>query len=57
VALATLEDVCEVETRPNVPGTTDERPNWSLALPLLLEELVSDPASEAHLTALRRSAD
>lgn len=54
LALATLEDVCEVPSRPNVPGTLTERPNWSRALPHTVEELVADPTATAHLTALRR---
>jgi 4-alpha-glucanotransferase len=40
---ATLEDALEAPDRPNVPGTTDQRPNWSLPLPVLLEELAADP--------------
>lgn len=43
VVTATLEDALCVEERPNVPGTTDERTNWSLALPRALEELEGDP--------------
>jgi 4-alpha-glucanotransferase len=39
IKVATLEDALAVDRRPNVPGTTDERPNWSLRLPLSLEEL------------------
>jgi hypothetical protein len=36
-----------------VPGTTsDERPNWSQALPLALEELTTDPAATRHLHEL-----
>jgi len=40
---ATLEDALQVRWRPNVPGTTTERPNWSLPLPIPLEELAGDP--------------
>ena len=40
---ATLDDALMVEERPNVPGTTDERPNWSLALPKTIEEIERDP--------------
>jgi 4-alpha-glucanotransferase len=40
---ATLEDAVEAPDRPNVPGTIDQRPNWSLPLPVLLEELPTDP--------------
>jgi 4-alpha-glucanotransferase len=40
---ATLEDALAVPERPNVPGTSRERPNWSLALPLPLEALETAP--------------
>ena len=39
VILATLDDALAVVERPNMPGTTTAWPNWSLALPLPLEEL------------------
>ena len=32
-----LEDVLQVRERPNMPGTTDEWPNWRRALPVPLE--------------------
>ncbi|MCW2753198.1 MAG: malQ 2 [Marmoricola sp.] len=37
-----LEDAVCQESRPNVPGTTAER-NWSLPLPVLLDDLADDP--------------
>jgi 4-alpha-glucanotransferase len=40
---ATLEDALEAPDRPNVPGTIDQRPNWSLPLPVPLDDLVADP--------------
>jgi 4-alpha-glucanotransferase len=40
---ATLEDAVEAPDRPNVPGTIDQRPNWSLPLPAPLEDLAADP--------------
>jgi 4-alpha-glucanotransferase len=40
---ATLDDAVAVSERPNVPGTSLERPNWSLALPLTLEALETAP--------------
>ncbi len=43
---ATLDDVCGVEERPNMPGTTGEWPNWSLALPLALEDIERLPVAE-----------
>ena len=39
---ATLEDALEAHDRPNVPGTIDERPNWSLPLPVPLDDLAAD---------------
>ncbi|HEX5398218.1 MAG TPA: 4-alpha-glucanotransferase, partial [Verrucomicrobiae bacterium] len=36
---ATLEDALAVEERPNMPGTTTQWPNWSIALPKPLEEI------------------
>jgi 4-alpha-glucanotransferase len=44
VILATLEDAQAVAERPNLPGTTSEqRPNWSLALPSPVEDMAEDP--------------
>ena len=40
---ATLEDAVEAPDRPNVPGTVEQRPNWSLPLPVLLDDLAADP--------------
>jgi 4-alpha-glucanotransferase len=51
---ATMEDALGVRERPNKPGTTTEWPNWSLALPLSLEELRRDPRPARLAAALRR---
>jgi 4-alpha-glucanotransferase len=40
---ATLEDAVQAADRPNVPGTVGERPNWSLPLPVRIEDLAGDP--------------
>src|SRR4030095_16641452 len=40
---ATLEDSVGISDRPNVPGTIDQYPNWSLPLPVLLDDLAADP--------------
>ena len=54
---ATLDDALAVLERPNVPGTTSERPNWSLALPLPLEALEQAPLPRriASVLAERRA--
>jgi hypothetical protein len=50
----TLEDVCGLPHRPNVPGTTSlDRPaNWSLALPLAVDDLGTNRAAAAAVEAL-----
>jgi 4-alpha-glucanotransferase len=54
ILTATLDDAAVVEERPNVPGTVDERPNWSIALPVPLEELEESPVAAAIAEVLRR---
>ena len=54
VVLAGLEDALAVLRRPNLPGTVDERPNWSRALPRPLEALVEDPLALAVAAVLGR---
>jgi len=51
---ATLEDALGVAERPNKPGTTDGWPNWSLGLPLTLEQLRDDPRPARLAGVLRR---
>ncbi|MFP5318126.1 MAG: 4-alpha-glucanotransferase [Acidimicrobiia bacterium] len=51
---ATLDDAVGVEERPNMPGTTDEWPNWSIALPCTLEELERDSRPPRLAALLRR---
>jgi 4-alpha-glucanotransferase len=54
IVTATLDDALLVEERPNVPGTTDERPNWSLALPKPVEEIEADPLAARIADILNR---
>ena len=52
---ATLEDALGVEERPNIPGTVrPQRDNWSLALPVPIEELGADPRVRTVVDAMRR---
>ena len=57
ILMATLDDALRVCERPNLPGTTTERPNWSLALTSPLEELVQDPVTVNVADALQRQGD
>jgi len=58
IALATLDDAVGCLERPNQPGTTDELPNWRLALPVAIEDLdgTGAPAIAAAMRHSRRSA-
>jgi len=56
VLTATLEDASGVAERPNVPGTVAEWPNWSLALPVSLEELETAPLPRRIASGLRRGS-
>jgi 4-alpha-glucanotransferase len=51
---ATLEDAVLSSRRPNVPGTTTERPNWRIPLPVLLEDLWDLPSVRRLLAATQR---
>jgi 4-alpha-glucanotransferase len=52
---ATLEDALRLERRPNLPGTVEaQRPNWSIPLPVPLEEVGHDPRVRATVAALGR---
>ena len=47
LVVATLEDAVGVRSRPNLPGTVDEHPNWRRPLPTRLEDL-DDAGGPAH---------
>jgi 4-alpha-glucanotransferase len=51
---ATLDDAIAVEERPNMPGTTDQWPNWSIALPVPLEDLERHPLANRVAELLNR---
>jgi 4-alpha-glucanotransferase len=51
IVLATLEDAAAVAERPNMPGTIDEWPNWRIALPTPVEDVLRSPLA-ASLGAL-----
>ncbi|HET6948769.1 MAG TPA: 4-alpha-glucanotransferase [Acidimicrobiales bacterium] len=51
---ASLEDGLALRLRPNLPGTTEERHNWSLGLPVALADVFTDPLVSQVIDALRR---
>ncbi|MFN7151813.1 MAG: 4-alpha-glucanotransferase, partial [Microthrixaceae bacterium] len=52
LAVATLEDAVGERSRPNLPGTVDEHPNWRQALRVPIEGL--DDAGAAAIAAVMR---
>jgi 4-alpha-glucanotransferase len=52
----TLEDAVLARDRPNVPGTTTERPNWRIPLPVPLEDLWELPSVRRVLAAVEPMA-
>ena len=54
VVVATIEDALEVRRRPNQPGTMDERPNWSMPLPVPIDELGEVPLAKSVARTLSR---
>jgi 4-alpha-glucanotransferase len=43
VVVATLDDAAGVAERPNMPGTVDTYPNWRIALPRPVEDILTAP--------------
>jgi 4-alpha-glucanotransferase len=52
---ATLEDGLGVAERPNVPGSVaSQRPNWSLALPIAIDDLARQPGPRRLAAVIAR---
>jgi len=54
ILTATLDDAMAVAERPNLPATTDEWPNWRLALPLPINTLPANRLARRIARALSR---
>jgi 4-alpha-glucanotransferase len=50
-----MEDVLGLRDQVNLPGTTNEHPNWRRRLPVTLEDLKTQPAL-ASVSDVMRSA-
>jgi 4-alpha-glucanotransferase len=51
---ATVDDALAATARPNMPGTTTAWPNWSIPLPLPLEQIPRHPLFNAVARALAK---
>jgi len=52
LAIVPIEDLLALEEQPNLPGTTDEHPNWRRRLPDRLEPLLADPEVADRIATL-----
>ncbi len=58
IVMLQLEDILEMKTQVNLPGTSFERPNWRLKLPQTLEEIIAKPlAAVAPIIAAERAKE
>ena len=54
IVMATMEAACVVTERPNMPTAGDRYPNWSVALPVSLEELETSEHARTLAELLNR---
>jgi len=54
ILTATLDDAMAVEERPNMPATSDEWPNWRIALPKPIDTLQDDKLARRIARAFGR---
>ncbi len=52
LALLPIEDALALAEQPNLPGTTDQHPNWRRRLPAPVEVLLNEPQTAARLAAI-----
>ncbi|MBO1073884.1 4-alpha-glucanotransferase [Roseomonas marmotae] len=55
LALLPLEDALAAVEQPNLPGTTDQHPNWRRRFPQPVDRMLADPAVERRLRGLARA--
>ncbi|MCQ8240633.1 4-alpha-glucanotransferase [Rhizosaccharibacter radicis] len=54
LAVIPMEDILALEEQPNIPGTTDEHPNWRRRMPAEVGALLSGDRTALRLTRLDR---
>ncbi len=57
IVMASLEAACMATERPNMPGGAGKYPNWSLALPVLLEQIETSSLPLTIARLLHRQTD
>ncbi|HLG46840.1 MAG TPA: 4-alpha-glucanotransferase [Reyranella sp.] len=54
LAIVPLEDIVGTTEQPNLPGTTDQHPNWRRRFKLPADQILKQPAAERRLRLLDR---
>ena len=52
IAILPMEDILGLVEQPNLPGTTDDHPNWRRRMPGATDALLGQPATTARLARL-----
>jgi 4-alpha-glucanotransferase len=55
LAMIPIEDLLGVEEAPNLPGTTDQHPNWRRRLPGTVDTMLEAAAVEARIALLNHA--
>jgi 4-alpha-glucanotransferase len=53
LAIVPLEDIMGVAEQPNLPGTTDQHPNWRRRFRLPVDEMLGQPGADRRLGLLK----
>jgi 4-alpha-glucanotransferase len=57
LVLVPLEDMLGLEEQPNVPGTTDQHPNWRRRYPVAADRIFDSPLTLSRAKSLSRRRD
>lgn len=55
LAIVPIEDIAALVEQPNLPGTTDQHPNWRRRMPETTEDLLADPQVRQRLAKLEET--
>ena len=55
LVLIPVEDLLGLEEAPNLPGTTDQHPNWRRRLPGVVDSLLDTPATKTRIDILNQT--
>jgi 4-alpha-glucanotransferase len=55
LAMIPVEDLLGVEEAPNLPGTTDQHPNWRRRLPGTVDTMLEAPEVQARIALLNQT--